>query len=463
MGFFDWFRDHLGFPPLSGEEEGRRTYRGLGRLTGQGLDNAAQVAVAAANEFTAQTCTPGGLEGHGQERGVTKPNPAGSLAAWGGWTYPATLTNSHCAWLDGDSYLDLSAVPPTWLNGDYTVLLGLAPELLGRAARLVDLTTDGRLVVQLDLEADGRPAIRTLDHGLVYQPALTAGAETELALVRRDGVHSLVLAGSTAAEAGEAPAGEAEARPPAAGRLYRGRLWLVGLYARALSEAQIRAYFSGAISTEALTACWPLAEGAGQPWDVSGLGRHAGLVTGSDPWTQRQNSYHHNLSRGFRLVSGTKVPALVDGSGLAADGGALTNPPGPYHNGAETALDHSAAWRTDIVAARRFHSAAGRRTGYEAAIRRVTATPFSLTFFNRDVLRVGQPFSSGPVGGGDKSAFTVRVDFRDQLSADELAAVEASVDDTGRAMRDQVVYVQPPEALGYLRCGGTFAAPVRNQ
>lgn len=462
MGFFEWFRDELGFPPLQGADDDRRTWRGLARLLGLGLDNAALTARQVADEFTPQTCRAEALEGHGQERGVSRiARPARLTNA--GYTFAGRLTGSNCAWFDGQTALSLDAVPPTWQDGDYTLLLGLAPELIpGRTGRLLDLSRDGRLVAQLDLEADYRPALRTLEGGRVYAPALTAGAETSLALVRAAGEHRLYLGGVLAAEAGPAPAGQADNRPPQVGRLYRGRLWALGLYARALTAAQIQAWIAGVITLPDLAGAWPLAEGSGQPWDVSGLGRHLAFEGGGNPWGKTQAGYHFNLRRGFARVGSARVPALVDGSGLAADGSTLTNPAAARHNGAETRIDTSEAYRAEVVNAKRLHDAAGRRQGYAWAIERVTDKPYRVTFFNRDCLKCGQPFDSGPVGGGDKSAFTVSVDFLDQVTADELAAVEASVNDTGRALRDEVVYSQPAEDLGWLVCGGTFAAPVNN-
>lgn len=103
---------------------------------------------------------------------------------------------------------------------------------------------------------------------------------------------------------------------------------------------------AGEITFDAGT-CWNLVLDSGHIFTFSeGDGLTAyNIGTGNDgTWTTSdepalhagtQDSYHHNWFYGFRLSSGVKIPALTDGS-LAADGNAITNPAGTFHNGCET-------------------------------------------------------------------------------------------------------------------------------
>ncbi len=69
MGFWDYFRDDLKFPPFQGPaEDGRRTYQGLGKHLALGMDKLGERVRAVRDEFMPQTCADGRLEAHGQER-----------------------------------------------------------------------------------------------------------------------------------------------------------------------------------------------------------------------------------------------------------------------------------------------------------------------------------------------------------------------------------------------------------
>ena len=83
----------------------------------------------------------------------------------------------------------------------------------------------------------------------------------------------------------------------------------------------------------------PIAEGQGLPYDVSGNGNHA--TANAATWTTADDIESANLLNGFYVATqqtAPYIPALTDGSGLAADGSALTNHGGYVHNGAECSI-----------------------------------------------------------------------------------------------------------------------------
>lgn len=96
--------------------------------------------------------------------------------------------------------------------------------------------------------------------------------------------------------------------------------------------------------------CWKLkldngsyyvfSEGKGTNiYDVSGNDYHATAtnITEVDFWAESQDNLHWNISKGFRHISEIKIPALENFLS-AADGNAVTNPAGTWHNDAETKL-----------------------------------------------------------------------------------------------------------------------------
>jgi hypothetical protein len=90
-----------------------------------------------------------------------------------------------------------------------------------------------------------------------------------------------------------------------------------------------------------LQAWYPCAGGSGNTlYDVTGNARHAAKAGAgaSFDWTETQNDFHYNLTHGFRLSSGVKIPALYDGS-TAANGSAITNRRSAGHNGAESVVN----------------------------------------------------------------------------------------------------------------------------
>lgn len=80
---------------------------------------------------------------------------------------------------------------------------------------------------------------------------------------------------------------------------------------------------------------YPFSEGQGTTvYDVSG-NDHTGSLFGPNTWINTQNNLHWSLAKGFSQVGDVQVPALLDGS-ADAQGNPITNPAGPWHNGAST-------------------------------------------------------------------------------------------------------------------------------
>ncbi len=115
--------------------------------------------------------------------------------------------------------------------------------------------------------------------------------------------------------------------------------WNVGGSGSASYPMQAGAEIYSASYSGVFTA--PLAEGSGNPYDVSGNDNHA--TTNTATWTTADDIPSYNLEKGFRVaVQGTPpyIPALADGSG-AADGNAITNKGGYVHNGAECSIQQT--------------------------------------------------------------------------------------------------------------------------
>jgi len=104
--------------------------------------------------------------------------------------------------------------------------------------------------------------------------------------------------------------------------------------------------FSGGIANVDITIgsnrwLYPCSEGAGTTiYNALANAAHGTLSTSVGVWVNFMNNVIHALQYGFRDSAGTKIPALLSGAS-AADGNAITNPPGG-HNGAETEFNWSA-------------------------------------------------------------------------------------------------------------------------
>jgi hypothetical protein len=92
-------------------------------------------------------------------------------------------------------------------------------------------------------------------------------------------------------------------------------------------------------SDDSLIGEYPMAEGAGNTiYDISGNNNHGTAVNTEDAtfWGSRQDEYHYNITKGFTLSNGVKVPALSDGTADAL-GNTITNPSlTPPSNSSET-------------------------------------------------------------------------------------------------------------------------------
>jgi len=91
-------------------------------------------------------------------------------------------------------------------------------------------------------------------------------------------------------------------------------------------------------SEEDLLFNYPMEEGSGLPYDVSGNGNHATSNTAT--WITADGIPSYNLLNGFRVATqqtAPYIPALLDGTS-AADGNPITNKGGYAHNGAECSI-----------------------------------------------------------------------------------------------------------------------------
>jgi hypothetical protein len=105
---------------------------------------------------------------------------------------------------------------------------------------------------------------------------------------------------------------------------YDGDLWDLKLYSSGVLQLHV-----------------PFSEGSGTRVYDTVAGR-TGVITGISPenfWGRRQNNYHHNLTYGYNLLTGVRIPAKINGTKVDARNNPVEFRPGNYHNGAETRLD----------------------------------------------------------------------------------------------------------------------------
>jgi hypothetical protein len=92
---------------------------------------------------------------------------------------------------------------------------------------------------------------------------------------------------------------------------------------------------------------YTISEGSGSTvYNVTNNINHATLVN-APVWTT-QDSFHWNLTKGFRQSGAVKIPALLSGD-FAADGNPLTNPAINGHNGAETKININSVGAAELV------------------------------------------------------------------------------------------------------------------
>lgn len=157
--------------------------------------------------------------------------------------------------------------------------------------------------------------------------------------------------------------------------------------------------------------------------------------------------------------------ALCLSNDLLADRAALTRNEGLPRLCSETGLyEHAtergisklptesmAEFRINTAKSGYFHAITGRRGGFERAIKRATDKPFTLKSFGRSAFRLGSP-GFGNKGWG-AAICTEVITFHHHLEEEELAAVKASVEACGQALRDEVIYVNPALPMGRWKLG----------
>jgi hypothetical protein len=86
-------------------------------------------------------------------------------------------------------------------------------------------------------------------------------------------------------------------------------------------------------------------------------------------------------------------------------------------------------------------------------VERVTTKPVTFKFVGRGCLTLGGGGFGRKGFNGPGLKFAAIVTFHDQLTAEELAAVQDSIEATGQAYRDKVYIVQPAEPRGRWKLG----------
>ena len=136
--------------------------------------------------------------------------------------------------------------------------------------------------------------------------------------------------------------------------LFDGWISNFTVFNRGLSETEAENLYRRDPIPDGLVLYYPMAEGGSSTlYDVSGNGYNAELFNFilPDSWTSDETGklFPYNLVYGFTPSSDVKIPALSDGA-TDALGNPVTNPAGPWHNGAEVVFSQfqaPAIWQAD--------------------------------------------------------------------------------------------------------------------
>lgn len=172
------------------------------------------------------------------------------------------------------------------------------------------------------------------------------------------------------------------------GGRFGGKLVDVRLYNSALSASDVALLYSGASIVPQPVEHWPFQEGDGSTlYNVSGSGNHATLfnATLATFWGTRQPKVHRNITHGYRLSGTVRIPAL-NSLVNAADGGAITNPAGSWHNGSESRIDFTggvsnAPWLSKLFNG--YMTTDGAGAGYSVGAAIVGKVSSALTLYAR--------------------------------------------------------------------------------
>lgn len=263
--------------------------------------------------------------------------------------YNLSLVGSHCATFDGvDDYVLTPLAPQNTVTDDFSFalrfnlasytgsLFGVVSNSTGFslkfAATGIDISHGGSAV------GTNRAIINTThDLGEWYDYVLSFNGAAKTWTAYRSGV----LVGSnsiTAPIAWSINLIVGAVRNNAIYLPFFGSACNVKVFDRALTASDAEA-FSRNEPIANTVLHYPMSEGAGTTiYDVSGNGNHGTAVntTAATFWGGVQDVYHRNLTVGFTLSGGVKIPAATETTDVL--GNPLTNPAGPWHNGAETKL-----------------------------------------------------------------------------------------------------------------------------
>lgn len=167
-----------------------------------------------------------------------------------------------------------------------------------------------------------------------------------------------------------------------------GRIVDARIYGSALSADDILSLYNGSPIAAVPVGHWPIQEGDGTTlYDVSGSGLHATLsnATLATFWGTRQPKVHRNMTHGYRLSGTVRIPAL-NSLVTAADGGAITNPAGSWHNGSESRIDFTggvsnAPWLSKLFNG--YMTTDGAGAGYSVGAAIVGKVSSALTLYAR--------------------------------------------------------------------------------
>lgn len=150
--------------------------------------------------------------------------------------------------------------------------------------------------------------------------------------------HTVTIVSDTAFTASDLELGRLSGTGYLDGRLFDVRLYTDELTA---AEALSLADQGGTAPTNDADHWYRFGEGAGTTiYDSSTNADHgtATNITAGTFWSATNDIFPGNLLYGFRLASGVRIPARVGGS-VAAEGSAITNPAGCWHNDAESKIN----------------------------------------------------------------------------------------------------------------------------
>lgn len=239
--------------------------------------------------------------------------------------YNAKFVNSHCGTFDGtDDYIDIGNQGGAIKSISFWIY---ADDITSHTDYVIDLNgTDYITIVNGTVTINGFAAATTN----IY---VDNAAGSTLAAIST--WYHVIITSDTAFTASDLDL----ARLEGFGN-FGGRLADVRLFTSELDGTERTTIYNGEKVTAGLSAHYPISENSGTTIYNTAANANHGTATNVNTtnfWANTQDNFHWNITQGFRLASGVKIPSLTDNT-TAADGNNNTNVAGKHHNNAETEI-----------------------------------------------------------------------------------------------------------------------------